>query len=199
MGYQRERITARTIHNVELSIAWARQLQFTIDELTRNDVIDPFSAIISRSVTRWHWLPTALLALTCARFGDLEKIQLDKILRGELQSFKQQKTSTRRTMPNLFLMEKADRVGLDPSARIMNTGYNSLRLEIHESTPTEISKLLVNQNDATHIFRHLRASWMHSCGQSEEDIQDFFKHTEIAATREYIHEGLFNSTQPKSK
>lgn len=196
MANQRKRITSQTIHEVEKSISWARALQMTLDALGSEKQVDPVSIQITKAIDRWHWLPSVLLALTCSRFADLQKIKLEHILLGRPQTILQAKTKEMRTLPNLFLINESLSHSLDPTAKIMHSNYDSLRMAIQKAVPSHVRQVLKNQNDATHIFRHLRASFFKSRGWSVSEIKDFFQHKDEQATLEYIHEGLFEiSTQ----
>lgn len=186
-----KRFTNQYIYELEKSITWARALQPTVDLLASEGQIDLVSKEITHNVARPHWFPAVLLALTCCRFAELEKINLSDIIAGKPQSIREGKTHNMRLLPNLWIADERERSKLDASAKIIHSEYPALKSAIHRATPRHIREKLKDQNDGTHIFRHLRASFFADIGWSTEMIQEFFAHKNADATRKYIHEGLF--------
>lgn len=183
-------ITQRLAEQEE-TLAWARSLNCTLKKLVDEGEIDRVSYQITDTIASIHWLPAILLALSSCRFSDLKKISLGDIKAGRLQLLLEGKTGELRVLENLHLGEREQDVKLNEGARLMYTNYGSLKEAIQRSTPREVRKVLKGKYDGTHIFRHLRASFMFFRGVKEEEIQRVFNHKSRKTTQHYIHGGLF--------
>lgn len=185
--------TVNDIFQVELSISWARELQKTIKQLSKMGVMSALEASIPLRVNSLHWLPACLQCLSSCRFNELEQISLQDILYSLPQRIFQKKTKTFREINHLFLVEESKDLGLDFNAKIMHTSYDSYRNDLERSLPLHICEALKDSHSMTHVFRHLRASWMHANKVPIQEISEYFQHQSIEATRKYIHENILFS------
>lgn len=182
---------AQRLSEQEESLAWARSLNYTLEELVEDNEIDRISYKITHDISSIHWLPAVLLALSSCRYSDLNKINLSDVKAGRLQVLLEGKTGEYRVLENLHLNKRAQREELNENARLMYTNYGSLKEAIQRCTPRDVRKVLRNKYDGTHIFRHLRASFLFFKGAKEEEIQRIFNHKSRKTTQHYIHGGLF--------
>ena len=182
---------AQRLSEQEESLAWARSLNYTLKELVDEGEIDRLTLEITNGVASIHWLPTVLLALSSCRFSDLNKISLSDIKAGRLQLLLESKTGELRVLENLRLNERAQIEELNEDAKLIYTNYSSLKEAIQRSTPRGVRQVLKDKYDGTHIYRHLRASFMFFKGLNIEEIQRVFNHKSRKTTQHYIHGGLF--------
>lgn len=194
----RKRVDINTIEVIERNIRWANALSLTVDQLAEQGAISKVARKITRGVNRDHRLATILLCLGAIRFKEIQCIDLGAILSDRVQVIEQPKTKTSRLLSNLYLTNRASRATLTADTKKTISSYDALRLQILDSTPSKIRTILKFQNDKTHIFRHLRASFMNWRGIDIPEISEYFAHQSEQATREYINTGLFeifNKTQ----
>lgn len=194
----RKRVGINAVEEVEQNLAWSRALAHTLDQLTNESVISQVARRIVLKTNRDHRLMATLLCLSTCRFKEVKRIDMSKVLDDRVQVVKQYKTGSDRLISNLYLTPQAHRETLRADVKKKIAGYESLRVQLIDSTPSRVRTILQFQNSRTHIFRHLRASFMLWRGNDLSEITEYFAHKSEQATRDYIHTGLFeifNSTQ----
>ncbi|NIT57066.1 MAG: hypothetical protein GWN00_12780 [Aliifodinibius sp.] len=193
-----KRLNIQHIHRVEDNLAWARELQKTVQQQANTGVISRLTESIALAAGRQHRLAIILLALSACRFSELKRIELSAIIDNRPQVIIQPKTGISRLVSEIYLTDGADTSTLDVTAPVLLQNYESLRIEMLRCIPSKVRTILKYQNDKTHIFRHIRASFKSWKGLSTSEISEYFAHQSEEATREYINTGLFeifNQTQ----
>lgn len=84
----------------------------------------------------------------------------------------------------------ANETGLDRNAKILHTSYDSYAQDLMRNIPENVKKVLDENNSISHVFRHLRASWMFKKGQSIDEIKEYFGHISPETTAKYIHKEM---------
>jgi len=163
----------------------------TVEDLADEGLLSRVSEQIALSSRRDHWLPITLLCLSACRFSELKLLDLGAVIDQRPQSIIMPKTKQTRLISGVYVSDRADKSTLSATTKVLHTNYESLRIEMLRCTPSNIRTILKFQNDKTHIFRHLRASFMSWKGVPTEKISEYFAHQSVEATREYINTGLF--------
>lgn len=181
------------ISEVEQSLAWARALTETLRTQKTAGIVDPITYNIVLKINRWHWLEACIQALTRVRYSDLKQIELEPLLAGAVIRIKEQKTGKYRYLSDLYLLERTNRSHLEANAIIAHANYDSYATALKKVIPGEVKSELKNSASSTHVFRHLKASWMYSRGCTVDEIQEYFLHESKKTTLEYIHSNLFTN------
>jgi len=188
-------ISARQI---EREISIARSLQEAMSREFIQGRLDPITVGIAQDADRLAWLQVCLLGCTTLRWKELNRLDLVKYIHGQAQHIKQYKTGTNRLIQPLPAINEVEFPSWDNSRDFMRLGYDSVKSAINRATPRHVRQLLADCNDSTHIFRHLRASWLSAQGWTDQKIANYFVHQSAETTQSYIHGDLvsiFNSNQ----
>jgi len=188
MNYRR--IQVSRIHDVEENLAVASRLQLALEMMLRNGKIDTLTYNIVVRVPRLQRLETCLLAATACRYSELQLIEIERLTEGQAFMIIQPKTKSPRILSGIEEMATIDWAGVNLSCRYPLTNYDMSRRAISRVVPGELRQALLNENDKTHIFRHLRATWMKMLGFDIGEIANYLGHTNIDSTRQYIHKSL---------
>jgi len=188
MNYRR--IQVSRIHDIEENLAVASRLQLALGMMLRNGKIDTLTYNIVERVPRLQRFETCLLAATACRYSELQLIEIERLTEGKAFMIIQPKTRSARILSGIEEMTKVDWTGVNLSCRYPLTNYDMSRRAISKVVPGELRQALLNENDKTHIFRHLRATWMRMQGFEITEIKNYLGHTNIDSTRQYIHESL---------
>lgn len=183
-------ITQR-IENLEKLRSWRRIFLQRARRERSNNNISALTLRIAESQNLLHSVSTLILALTACRFGDIKYIKLTDITDQKPVYIRQTKGHSLRRLPGLEGFTFSEVTNLDPTVKIPETSYDALRFSLQQRVPNRLKEILERHFNHTHVFRHLRASFMKYQGYSESEIQLFFKHQQAETTRGYIHEALF--------
>jgi len=178
------------IAEVEEMLSLARFIQKKMRSLASDYIIDPVSLLICNKISRLCVLETQLLAITLVRYSDLRSINLHRFLAGIPQTIVQSKTSRPVKVQPLFQPgEFADHERFS-AVRTRFVEKNALTYSIHAVTPRNISAMLPDSMNGTHIFRHLRACWYKANGVPEPAIRQSLGHGSKDSIKSYIHNAL---------
>jgi len=186
----RKTIDSTTIFRIEESRAvGGRFLQLARTARDQGE-IDPVSVYIVERAESIALLQLSLMCLYCIRYSELKQLDLKHISKGRDFSITQKKTGhvRRVVQPTEFNQSHFEGLPLDVDVDLVE--YHALKRCINIALPDPIREALRECNSSTHVFRHLRASWLYAHGCSPEEIRIFFNHESLSATRSYIHEGI---------
>lgn len=188
-----KRTNIHTIRQVEHELHVASYIQECLSQMYLDDEIDPVTMGIVLDTQRLAKLQVNILAATTLRWKELKTLDLRWFLSGSSQRCKQYKTDSYRSIPGLSSPIWLETPDWNETMSFQRLAYDAVRRAIIKATPDHIKRKLADVNDSTHIFRHLRASWMHLHGSSVDEIADFFGHANTESTEAYIHPALYLS------
>jgi len=162
----------------EKALSFFYHIQKLQTELPSRFSPDPISQAIVLSVNRHYRLDAWILATTCLRYSDVIKLDLFEWLTGSTQIIKQAKVKSEITIKPLLNLNRMEGMHLLKDVHQFFWSYNKLRRAIQQSIPRDLKPHLKKQNNATHIFRYLRASYLHSIGKEDKFVARLLGHSD---------------------
>jgi integrase len=151
------------------------------------DSIDPLSREILNNVNILCLFPAYLLSYFCLRFSELNFVSLRLLLSGETIKVYQPKTGQYKVISNNPFYSYLNYDVIDPTTPVMVVSYTQVKDSVHKAAALSGVQIPGEAQDATHIFRHLRASYAKQNGQSLKEIRKLLGHSGREAIKHYIH------------
>ena len=179
--------TAKSVMELELHLETQTVMLNALRLLVEQQIIDPISLQIATDVSPLARTAACVQARYALRRSELAQIDFWQICTGAGQSIREGKTShTRRLNPFSTSMQHEFNHLIYPS-HISIMSVNEYGSAVARAVPRWLSEILIEENHASHIFRHLHASWMAAQGYTLQTIQEFFGHAEQASTSAYLN------------
>jgi len=161
-----------------------------VHEAAEAGFVDPLSLLIVERVDRFNRSAVCLLALTCLRYSDLYNLDISAYLSGQDVSLKQNKTGSIIKLPALpkGLLSQSRRIHVP--VHPLNQSYSSVRHSLGKAVPLFLARSLEENAHKTHIFRHLRASYLISKSHTHREISVILGHHGNTAVNSYVHNNL---------
>jgi len=188
---KRKRIDFRTVHRVEETLRMSSELFQVISHMHSQEMIDPWSYEICRNTESLASAQIHLMCIFAIRFSEISQIYPLKLKHQEDFSVLQKKTGKMRVLQHPPTPKNFHYTFNSMTVNLELISYDGVKIAINRAVPQDLKNFLVDSHSSTHIFRHLRASWMHAQGIEKDIIREFFAHESIETTSEYIHTGLF--------
>lgn len=188
---KRKRIDYRTIHRVEETVFCASELNKTIHHMMRNGEIDPYSYEICQSVESLATCQVFLMAIFSIRFSEISQINPTDVKFMRTIKVLQPKTGKMRVIIHPEVPQNFQYTFNSMAVNFELISYDGVKAAINRAIPEDLKKKLSGSHSSTHIFRHLRASWLNARGISKDLIREYFDHESEETTSKYIHQGLF--------
>jgi len=196
--YVRTRIALGSVQVIESSILFGSHLQAVVSHAAEVAFIDSLSHKIVLDCDRFNLPAVAMLALTCLRYSDLSNLDIRTYLNGGIVYVHQGKTETPFKLPDLPAPTVRHSCNYDIPQVPFCSSYSSVRYAINQVLPRIVRLSLDGSQSVTHVFRHLRASYLYSFGNSLDYISSILGHRSNDSTKHYIHDALvsyFKSNQ----
>jgi hypothetical protein len=149
--------------------------------------MSPLSYIICESVSSLSVVPCWMMAYTSCRYNELEQVDVGSVIHNTDIDITSSKGGHQRTIPNYMNLFPGIREKIHPQSLICCASYDYLCrdiLRVRDDHDIDISDSCLS---ATHIFRHLNATWMHQSGYNLDDISYMLGHSRAETTKRYIH------------
>lgn len=157
--------------------------------------IDEFSFRLINKVSPLSRVPCAILSLLCCRWSDLLSLSFPVLRDNTRISFDQPKTGRIKYISNEFIHNSLEKCDLPDNTPIVVSSYNQIRLDIRKNKRFVNFRIPPGCNDETHVFRHLRASWLYHLDTPVAEIQKILGHVDRDVVKLYLHPwGEINST-----
>lgn len=186
-----KRFSAKDINKLEMLLRLGGAALRVVLRHANQGKIDPVTAHLVLAIGRMETGEASLLAWGAFRYKELDQIDVRSWAGGQNINIRQTKTDQPRGVTGISTDDRLEfsDVEVTESMRIVN--YDSLHYAIANSMPIRLREVLSGCQNKTHVFRHLRASWMLQQGSKLYQIQKFFGHKNSESTEQYIHEALF--------
>lgn len=166
----------------------ARAIRDAVPALERIGAIDPLSGrILSRLHVR-SVVPCWLLAVTRARWNELAPVNLAAAIRSGGIQIDASKGSRDRWAPLALAPVAVAWVHHGLELPTVIESYDTTVRHIYAAQRAASIVCPPGHNSATHVFRHLWASWRASRGDSIRTIADGLGHFHTASTLHYVHD-----------
>jgi len=166
-----------------LAIGINTELQDTHYNIMHN----PISVSIVQRASAYNKLALFLLFKTLLRFSDLQSLNLKEIINNGRFRVKQHKNHI--MVENDFEIHSEGLkhllfkiVDLKPFLH-----YESLRSELARITPQSVRNVLITHHSASHLFRHLEASYLVAQCLPQQVIAGRLGHRDLSSQNSYIH------------
>lgn len=147
----------------------------------------PISALIVDTVPARYVVPTFLLAYTRARWSEVQSSWIADIQEGRSLIVKASKNDYTRSVPPIPERYAQYWRIAPPTAPVTMVSYDQLCDQLRRTSRAVGIILPPNAKNATHIFRHLFASFKHAEGMPRAEISHALGHHSQTAVRHYIH------------
>lgn len=186
------RVNIHTVNLIERSFTFSSDLHRSLPLSISSQFIDPLSYDICCRVDRYTFPSIYILALTCLRFSDLEKIDLHSYFKGLAVSVFIGKTERAFILPRLpnGMVKEVSKIAI-PDKPFVAT-YSSVRYMLNRIMRRDIRAVLGDHCGTAHVFRHLRASYLKSLEVPEEQIMRILGHKSKSSLSHYIHKPLID-------
>lgn len=147
---------------------------------------------ILRNISPLYNLTAAIHCIYALRLSELHLVDINKFASGESQILFQTKNSAQKFLPSINLPPQTRNLLLGRHLSLINSTHTSYILSYNDCIPDYLLYLLRDEMNKSHIFRHIRASYLLFKGFTPEEIQSVLGHLDINTQSRYIHEELFS-------
>jgi integrase len=185
-----KRITMLRVNTLEASFTFGRRLKTACRLQSLDGIVDPISMSIVEATDRFNLSTVGALCLTCLRYSDLFKIDWCRYVEGNSISVVQGKTETRFIIKPLASDVTACFGPNSVPAVPFPASYSSVRYALNNVLPRFVRDILTDSFSVTHVFRHLRASYLFAKSMPKDYISSLLGHRSKDAVEYYIHPDL---------
>lgn len=184
------RIDPSRAFKIENLLEIQRELSHRLLLSAQSGNLDMLSLSIARAVDPQCRLAAIIQAAYAIRRSELHEIDLQKILDGLPQIIWQSKVSTMRPLPIWPGMIANEKINCNMPAALSMVSLAAYERALRVSIPKFILDAIPNEQHVTHVFRHLRATFIFKKTQSTEAVQEYFGHRDPSVSRDYVHTSL---------
>jgi len=150
--------------------------------------ICPYSWAILNTVPPLSFVPAFIQIWTGCRYNEIFQVLIDDIRCNNPVLINSSKSKNKKYIPQLHLYKPNLLRSLDPATSVCVTSYDKYKNDIIKAKNFHKIQVPKNILDATHIFRHLEASWKSNLNLPLSDISSYLGHDSDKTTLSYIHD-----------
>ncbi len=161
--------------------------QRSMENSMSDDLTDPLTYKLIMSLDPICRIPCICLSLLGLRWSDLQSLTVDHLKIKKRISLIQSKTGQTKSINNKYIFTVLSPQTFDPSIPLVCCTYEHVRKDIQDKRRFASIRIPKACNDATHIFRHLTASWLYHKDFSVMEISKKLGHLNKESTLKYVH------------
>jgi len=184
------RIDPARAFRMETLLDIQNQLANALGNAVVDGTIDALSLSIARSVDPQCRLAAIVQCAYAIRRSELNEISMSRVFAGLPQQIWQSKTTSMRSLPPWPGLDPQHKLDFEEPKNISLVSMNAYEHALRLSIPRFVLDAIPNEQHVTHVFRHLRATFIFKKTQSTDAVQQYFGHVDPSVSRDYVHTNL---------